>query len=45
VKLYTLIIEGTNAKAAVDPTFAKITDPDRIEPGQKLWIPARPAGS
>jgi 2-polyprenyl-6-methoxyphenol hydroxylase-like FAD-dependent oxidoreductase len=44
VNLYTLIIEGTNAKAAVDPTFAKITDPDRIEPGQKLWIPARPAG-
>jgi nucleoid-associated protein YgaU len=44
VKLYTLIIEGTNAKAAVDPTFIKITDPNRIEPGQKLWIPARPAG-
>lgn len=45
VKLYTLIIDGTNAKAAVDPTFTEITDPDRIEPGQKLWIPARPVGS
>jgi nucleoid-associated protein YgaU len=44
-RLYTLIIEGTNAKAAVDPTFTKITDPNRIELGQKLWIPARPAGS
>jgi LysM repeat protein len=45
VNLYTLIIDGTNAKAAVDSTFAKITNPDRVEPGQKLWIPARPAGS
>ena len=44
-RLYTLIIDGTNAKAAVDPTFIKITNPDRIEPGQKLWIPAWPAGS
>ncbi len=41
-KLYTLIIEGTNAKAAVDPSFTKITNPDLIEPGQKLWIPAKP---
>jgi nucleoid-associated protein YgaU len=42
--LYTLIVDGTNAKAAADPSFTKITNPDLIVPGQKLWIPPKPAG-
>jgi len=41
--LYTRIVDGTNAKAAVDPTFAQVTNPNLIEVGQKLWIPAKPA--
>ena len=41
--LYPRIVEGTNAKAASDSTFAKISDPDLIEAGQKLWIPPKPA--
>jgi len=41
--LYPRIIDGTNAKAAVDPTFAQVTNPNLIEVGQKLWIPAKPA--
>jgi len=42
--LYTRIIDGTNARAAVDFTFARITNPNLIMVGQKLWIPAKPAG-
>jgi len=42
---YPRIVEATNAKAAEDPSFAKITDPNLIYPGQKLWIPPKPAGS
>ena len=37
---YPDIVEGTNAKAAEDDSFAVIEDPDVIEVGQKLWIPA-----
>nr|MBC7243913.1 hypothetical protein [Chloroflexota bacterium] len=40
--LYILIVDGTNAKARVDPTFARITNPNLIWFGQKLWIPAKP---
>jgi nucleoid-associated protein YgaU len=42
-RLYTRIIDGTNAKAIVDPTFARITNPNLILAWQKLWIPAKPA--
>ena len=35
---YPLIVDGTNAQAAEDDSFAVITDPNRIEVGQKLWI-------
>ena len=42
--LYTWIIDATNAKAAVDPTFAKIRNPNLIMVGQKLWIPAKMTG-
>lgn len=37
---YPLIVEATNAKAAEDETFAQIANPDLIEVGQKVWIPA-----
>ncbi|MCB0176163.1 MAG: LysM peptidoglycan-binding domain-containing protein [Anaerolineae bacterium] len=36
---YPSIIEATNAKAAQDPSFATINDPNLIEVGQKLWVP------
>jgi WD40 repeat protein len=39
---YPLIVVATNTKANSDASFAYITDPDVIEVGQKLWIPARP---
>ncbi len=41
--LYTLIVDGTNAKAATDATFATVPDPNVIWVGDKLWIPAEPA--
>ena len=31
-----LIVDATNAKAAEDSTFRKITNPELIYPGQKL---------
>lgn len=37
---WQVIVEATNAKAASDSAFAPITDPNLIEVGQKLWIPA-----
>ncbi|HEY83667.1 MAG TPA: DUF333 domain-containing protein [Chloroflexi bacterium] len=40
---YPAIIEATNAKAAADDSFAVIDNPDVIEVGQKLWIPAADA--
>ena len=40
VTAYNIIAEATNAKAGEDDTFATIADPNVIEIGQKLWIPA-----
>ena len=37
---YSTIVSATNAKAAEDNSFATITNPNVIETGQKLWIPA-----
>ncbi len=37
---YDKIVDATNAKAAEDASFAVIDNPDLIEVGQKLWIPA-----
>lgn len=37
---WQVIVDATNAKAATDSTFAPITNPNLIEVGQKLWIPA-----
>lgn len=37
---YPLIFEATNAQAAQDAGFAPIADPNLIEVGQKLFIPA-----
>ena len=39
VNAYMKIVEATNAMAEQDPSFTPITDPNRIEPGQKLCIP------
>lgn len=36
---YAAIIEATNAKAAQDPSFATINDPNLLDVGQKLWVP------
>jgi WD40 repeat protein len=43
MSLYPVIVEATNARAEQDEAFAPITNPDWIEVGQKLWIPARDA--
>ncbi len=40
VTAYDVIVEATNAKSATDDSFAAISDPNVIEIGQKLWIPA-----
>ncbi|MCG3208083.1 MAG: hypothetical protein FOGNACKC_01684 [Anaerolineae bacterium] len=40
---YPTIVDATNTKAATDSSFATITNPDLIEIGWKLWIPAAPA--
>ncbi len=37
---YPVIVEATNARAAEDDSFVVITNPDIIEIGQKLWLPA-----
>jgi hypothetical protein len=37
---YPSIVEATAAKAARDPSFSPITNPNLIVPGQKIWIPA-----
>lgn len=44
VLAYPAIVEATNAKAAEDDSFAVIDNPDVIEVGQKLWIPAEAEG-
>ena len=41
---YPVIVEATNAKAAEDNSFSAITNPNVIEVGQKLWLPADIAG-
>jgi hypothetical protein len=38
---YPAIVQATNAKAAEDESFSVIEDPDVIEVGQKLWLPAQ----
>ena len=40
-KLWRLIFETTNERAAEDPTFHIIENPRLIRPGWKLWIPAQ----
>ena len=37
---YPVIVDATNAKAAEDGSFTAVTNPDAIEAGQKIWIPA-----
>ncbi|MBI1879065.1 MAG: LysM peptidoglycan-binding domain-containing protein, partial [Chloroflexi bacterium] len=39
VLAYQVIADATNAKNATDDTYAKIDNPDIIEPGWKLCIP------
>jgi hypothetical protein len=39
------IFEATNAKAASDPSYAHIADPNHIWPGQKLWLPSLAAAA
>ncbi len=39
-QLWRQIFEGTNARAAEDPTFHVLENPNFIRPGWKLWIPA-----
>jgi hypothetical protein len=34
------IVQATRAKHAEDPSFASIENPNVIQPGSKLWIPA-----
>ena len=36
---YRAIVEATNAKAESDPRFSPITNPSRIQVGQRLWLP------
>jgi nucleoid-associated protein YgaU len=33
------IYYATNAKAAEDPSYAHIDNPNTLEPGWKIWIP------
>lgn len=43
-RAWRAIFDATNAKAASDPSYARISNPSLIRVGQKLWVPARPAG-
>jgi carbonic anhydrase len=40
---FPLIVEATNAQAGADQSFAQISNPNIIEVGQKIWIPAAAA--
>lgn len=40
VLAYPAIVDATNAKAAEDDSYLAITNPDVIEVGQKLFVPA-----
>jgi polar amino acid transport system substrate-binding protein len=44
VLAYDAIVEATNEMAAQDPKFAAIENPDLIEPGWVIWIPAATEG-
>ena len=37
---YPFIVEATNQKSAEDDSYAKITDPDLVEVGWKIYIPS-----
>lgn len=37
---YPKIVEATNIKAKMDPSFTTISNPDLIHVGQKVWIPS-----
>ena len=39
------IIAVTAEKAATDETFARLNDPNLIEPGWKIWIPSKTAAA
>ncbi len=41
IDAYSDIVKATNAAAEQDDSFTVITDPDRIEPGQKICIPTK----
>lgn len=41
VYAWPVIWDATNAKAATDPTYTRIENPDVIEVGQKLYIPSK----
>ena len=42
---YQAIVAATNARSAQDSSFSVISDPNRIEVGQKLFIPASQTAS
>jgi polar amino acid transport system substrate-binding protein len=44
VLAYDAIVEATNEMAAQDPKFTAIENPDLIEPGWVIWIPAATEG-
>ncbi|GAB4217003.1 MAG: hypothetical protein OHK0022_58840 [Roseiflexaceae bacterium] len=39
------IFNGTNTKAAADPSFGSIANPNLIRVGQKLWVPGTQAAT
>ncbi len=41
--LYHRIIDGTNAKAKADESYAILHRPNQLRVGQKVWIPSAPA--
>ncbi|MFN2201984.1 MAG: DUF4399 domain-containing protein, partial [Caldilineaceae bacterium] len=40
---FPTIVEATNAKAESDPRFDRVTDPNVLRVGQRLWIPNNPS--
>ena len=40
-EVYVEIVEATNAKAATDKSLKVIANPNLVEVGQKLWLPAK----
>jgi Tol biopolymer transport system component len=36
---YPAIVDATAAQSSVDASFTSITDPNLLQPGQKIWIP------